>query len=94
MLFKWLSITDPSSEDSSTFCFDNEILMVRSLICQSTLLSSPELEKDITALDRTILHADLVNFYFTAKENYHSYLKNGTDPLPIFVNDEEVLIMF
>ena len=68
--------------------------MVRSLICQSTLLSSPELEKDIMALDGTILHADLVNLYFTAKENYHSYLKNGTDPLPIFVNDEEVLIMF
>ena len=45
------------------------------------------------ALDGTILHTDLVNFDFTAKENYHLYLKNGTDPLPIFVNDEEVLIM-
>ena len=89
MLFKRLSITDPSSEDSSTFRFDNEISMVRSLICQSTLLSSPRLEKDIMALDGTILHADLVNFYFTAKENYHSYLKNGTDPLPVFINDEE-----
>ena len=29
MLFKRLSITDPSSEDNSTFSFDNEILMVR-----------------------------------------------------------------
>ena len=37
-------------------------------------------------LDGTILLADLVNFYFTAKENYHSHLKNGTDPLPVFVN--------
>ena len=41
------------------------------------------------ALDGTILHADLANFYFTAKENYHSYLKSGTDPLTVFVNDEE-----
>ena len=67
--------------------------MLRSLIRQSTLLSSPQLEKDIMALDGTILHTDLVDFDFTAKENYHLYLKNGTDPLPIFVNDEEVLIM-
>ena len=89
MLFKRLSITDPSSEDSSTFRFDNEILMVRSLIRQSTLLSFPRMEKDIMTLDGTILHANLVNLYFTAKENYHSYLKNGTDPLPVFINDEE-----
>ena len=50
MLFKRLSITDPSSQDSSTFLFDNDILMERSLICQSTL-SSPQLEKDIMTLD-------------------------------------------
>ena len=89
MLFKRLSITDPSSEDSSTFRFDNEILMLRSLICQSTLLSSPQLEKYIMTLDGAILHTDLVNFYIIPKENYHSYLKNGTHSLPIFVNDEE-----
>ena len=53
------------------------------------MLSSPRLEKYIMALDGAILHTDLVNFYFTPKENYHSYLKNGTHPLPIFVNDEE-----
>ena len=41
MLFKRLSITNPSSEDSSSFRFDNEILIVRSLIRQYTLLSSP-----------------------------------------------------
>ena len=89
MLFKRLSITNPSSEDSSSFRFDNEILIVRSLIRQYTLLSSPRLAKEIMALDGTILHADLVDFYFTAKENYHSCLKSGTDPLTVFVNDEE-----
>ena len=73
MLFKRLSITDLSSEDSSTFRFDNEILIVRLLIRQSTLLPSPWLEKDIMALDGTILHTDLVNFYFTAKGSCHSY---------------------
>ena len=86
MLFKRFSITYPSSEDSSVFHFDNEILIVRSLIRQSTLLSSPRLEADIMVLDGTILHTDLVNLYFTAKENYHSYLKNGTDPLPPFLS--------
>ena len=42
------------------------------------------------ALDRTYLHHDLVNFLFTARENYHKVLYNPDMEIkPVFVTYED-----
>ena len=63
--------------------------MLRATIQKSGVLLSPCSETILKAIDRCHLHSDLVNFYITAKENFHSYVKTGADPKPVFITYED-----
>ena len=82
---------DPSSTSASVFKFEKEIQLVRKLIRKSGILNKPCTKKHLKALDGSLLHHNLVNFSFTATENYQSYLKGKeAQLLPIFgTYDEE-----
>ena len=85
MLFERLNINDPGKEESSIFKFEDEIMMLRATIWKSGILLNLCSEMILKARDGCQLHSDLVNFYITAKENFHSYIKIRTDPKPVFI---------
>ena len=82
---------DPSSTSTSVFKFEKEIQLVRKLIRKSRILNKLYTKKHLKALDGSLLHHNLVNFSFTATENYQNYLKGKeAQLLPIFgTYDEE-----
>ena len=64
--------------------------MLQSIIRDSGILTKPHNEIPFMALDRTYLHHDLVNFLFTARENYHKVLYNPDMEIkPVFVTYED-----
>ena len=89
MLFERLNINDPGKEESSIFKFEDEIMMLRAAIRKSGVLLNPCSETILKAIDGCQLHSDLVNFYITAKENFHSYIKIGADSKPVFITYED-----
>ena len=81
---------DPSSTSTSVFKFEKEIQLVKRLIRKSVILNKPCTEKHLKALDESLLHHNLVNFSFTATENYQNYLKDKeAELLPVFVTYDE-----
>ena len=54
------------------------------------MLAKPYDEIPLMALDRTYLHHNLVNFLFTARENYHKVFYNPDMEIkPVFVTQED-----
>ena len=79
------SMKDSSSTSTSVFRFEKEIQLVKRLIRKSLILNNPCTEKHLKALDGSLLHHNLVNFSFTATENYQNYLKDKeAELLPVF----------
>ena len=79
-------IIDPGNNQSSMFNFAMEIHSVWKLIHKSKPLANPDKEIPLKSLDGQNLHPSLVNFFFTASENYTSYLSNkGSELQPAFV---------
>ena len=89
MLFERLNINDHGKEESSIFKFEDEIMMLRATIRKSGILLNPCSETIIKAVDGCQLHLDLVNFYITNKENFHSSNKIGADSEPVFIACED-----
>ena len=89
-VFEKSSLKDPNLQESSIFRFDHEVQMLRCIIRDSGILAKPYDEIPLMALDRTYLHHDLVNFLFTARENYHKVLYNPDMEIkPVFVTYED-----
>ena len=89
ILFERLNINDPGKEESSIFKFEDEIMMLRETIRKSGILLNPRSGTILKAIACCQLHSDLVNFYITANENFHSYIKIGADPKPVFITCED-----
>ena len=90
VVFQMASMKDPSSMSTSVFKFEEEIQLVRKLIHKSGILNKPSTKKHLKALDGSLLHHNLVNFSFTATENYQNYLKDKeAELLPVFVTYDE-----
>ena len=87
MLLERLNINDPGKEESSIFKFEDE--MLRATIRKSGIFLNPCSEAILKAIDSCQLHSDLVNFYITATENFHSCIKIGADPKPVFITYED-----
>ena len=89
-LDKRCGLTDPSSNESSVFKFDEEIQMLRLMIRTSCTLQDPYELYQLRSLDGELLHPDLVNFYYTCVENYHHYLEDPSVELaPVFASLED-----
>ena len=73
-VFKKAGVTDPSTESSSIFNFDNEVTMLRKEIRKSVILAHPYEEFPLRSLEGNLLHPNLINFYHTAVENYSRYI--------------------
>ena len=69
-VFKEAGITDPATESSSIFNFENEVTMLRIAIRKSGILSHPYEEFPLRPLEGNLLHPNLINFYRTALQNY------------------------
>lgn len=89
MLFERLNINDHGKEESSIFKFEDEIMMLRATIRKSGILLNPCSETITKAVDGCQLHLDLVSFYITTKENFHSSNKIGADSEPFFIACED-----
>ena len=74
---------------SSIFKFEDEIMMLHATIRKSGILLNPCSETIINAVDGFQLNLDSINFYITAKENFHSYIKIGADSEPVFITCED-----
>ena len=85
-----LGMQDPNVE-SSIFNFDPEISMFRKVIRESQILDNPYDDEDpLRNIEGGLLHPELVNFYFTAQENYEAYLRNPSSDLsPVFITQED-----
>ena len=82
-------MNDPGKEERSKFKFEDEIMILRATIRKSGIPSNPCRETILKAIDGYQLHPDLVNSYITAKKNFHSYIKIGGDPKPVFITYED-----
>lgn len=89
-VFQNSHLKDPGLDKTTVFEFDNEIQMFRSKIRLSGLLDEPRIFKPLKSIEGNPLHQDLVNFYFTACDNYAAF-KNGemNTQVPIFVTPED-----
>ena len=64
--------------------------MLRAIIRDSSILDDPYNQLPLKAIDGTPLHHDLVNFIFTAMENYNSLIENSeADLQAVFVTCED-----
>ena len=63
----------------SIFNFEGKIMTLRATIRKSGIDLNSCSETILKAMDGCQLHSGLVNFYITAKENCHSYIKIGAD---------------
>ena len=89
-VFERADLKDPRLQSSSIFKFDIEVQMLRAIIRDSSILDDPYSQLPLKVIDGTILHHDLVNFMFTAMENYNSLMENPEADLhPVFVTYED-----
>ena len=85
-VFERGGLKDPGLQSSSIFKFDIEVQMLRAIICDSSILHYSYSQLPLKAIDGTPLHHDLVNFIFTAEENYNLLTENPeADLQPVFV---------
>ena len=63
-VFKRADLKDPRLQSSSIF------KMLRAIIRDSSILDDPYSQLPLKAIDKTLFLHDLVNFMFTAMENY------------------------
>ena len=85
-VFKKSNIKDPGNQRSSVFNFVLEIQSVRKVVRESKLLVDPQKESPLQSIDGIKLHPSLVNFFFTASENYSLYItEKESDLKPVFV---------
>ena len=89
-VFERAGLKDPGQQSSSIFKFDIEVQMLRAIICDSSILDDLYSQLPLKATDDTIPHHDLVNFRFTAMENYNLLIENPEADLhPVFVTYED-----
>ena len=89
-VFERAGLKDPGQQSSSIFKFDIEVQMLRAIICDSSILDDLYSQLPLKAIDDTIPHHDLVNFRFTAMENYNLLIENPEADLhPVFVTYED-----
>ena len=88
--FKRAGLKDPGLQSSSIFKFDIEVQVLRAITWDSSTLDVPYSQLTLKAIDSTLPHHDLVNFMFTAMENYNSLIENPeADLQPVFVMYED-----
>ena len=94
-VFERAGLKDLGLQSSSIFKFDIQVQMLRAIIRDSSILDDPYSQLPLKAplIDGTPLHHDLVNFMFTAMENYNTLTENPeADLQPVFVTykDENI----
>ena len=67
-------LKDPGLEESSIFNFGEEVQMFRKAIRESHMLDHPYESPRLASIEGDFLNPDLINFYFTACENYEAYI--------------------
>ena len=83
-------LVDPRTQKSSVFNFAMEIQAFRRIIRESKIFDKPMKAMPLTNLKGELLHPSLVNFCFTARENYHAYLDDPESELkPVFISYED-----
>ena len=88
-VFAKASLMDLGSSESSIFKFEEEVQMLRVVIRNSGILLNLLEEFPLKSLSGKVLHPALVNFYFTATENYENFKKDqGYKMEPVFVTYE------
>ena len=75
-VFERARLKDPALQSSSIFKFDIEVQMLRAIIRDSSILDDRYSQSPLKAIDDTPPHHDLINFMFTAMENYNSLREN------------------
>ena len=89
-VFEKSSLKDRNLQQSPIFKFNHEVQMPRCIIGDFGILAKPYNEIPWTALDWKYLHHHLLNFPFTARENYHKVLHNPDMEIkPVFVTKED-----
>ena len=88
-MFAKASLMDLGSSESSIFKFEEEVQMLHVVIRNSGILLNLLEEFPLKSLSGKVLHPTLVNFYFTATENYENFKKDqGYKMEPVFVTYE------
>ena len=88
-VFERTGLKDPGLQSGSIFKFDIKVQMLRTIICDSSILDDCYSQL-LKAIDGTLLHHDLVNFMYIAMENYNLLIENQeADLQPVFVIYED-----